>query len=167
MSEEEQSTEQAASDQQADAPVFEISKLYIKDASFESPNAPTIFTDGTWQPEVNVQINGANSPVGQDLYEVVLTVTVTVKQNDKVAFLIEVHQAGVFAVKGYPEESLRGILGAYCLETLFPYAREEVSNLVSKGGFPQLMLSPVNFNAIYEQQQAQNNAAAGQEAASH
>lgn len=162
MSEEEQSTAQAAE------AVFEISKLYIKDTSFESPNSPAIFTDGAWKPEVNIQLNGSNNTVGDDLYEVVLTVTVTVKQNDKTAFLIEVHQAGVFTIKGYPEEALRGILGAYCLETLFPYAREEISSLVSKGGFPQLMLNPVNFNAIYEQQvQAQSGGSADQGAVSH
>ena len=115
---------------------------------------------------MSIQINGANTPLADDHYESVLTVTVTVKQNEKTAFLIEVQQAGVFVIKGYPEESLQGILATYCLEVLFPYAREEVSSLVLKGGFPQLSLSPVNFNALYQQQiEAQKTASTQQEAA--
>lgn len=131
---------------------FEIKTIYLKDASFESPNAPAVFTDGEWKPEMNVQMNGSHKVLGQDHYEVMLTITVTVKQNEKTAFLIEVQQAGLFAIKGYAEEALGGILGAYCLETLFPFARETVSSMVVKGGFPQLLLNPVNFNALYMQQ---------------
>ena len=161
MSEEET---QAAGQQDA-GQSFEIRKIYIKDVSFESPNSPAVFNDGEWKPEMNVQLNGKNNVLGQDLYEVVLTVTLTVKQSDKTAFLTEIQQAGIFEIKGYPEESLRGILGAYCLETLFPYIREALDSVVTKGGFPQVSLSPVNFNAVYQQQlEAEQTAQAGQEA---
>ena len=160
----EEATQEATSQQNADQ-LFEIKKLYIKDVSFESPNSPNVFTDGEWKPELNVQINGKNNTLGQDLYEVVLTITVTAKQNDKTAFLAELQYAGIFAVKGYPEEALRGILGAYCLETLFPYARESLDSLVIKGGFPPLLLNAVNFNAVFQQQlEAEQAAQAGQEA---
>ena len=157
MSEEKQAAEQ----------VFEISKLYMKDVSFESPHTPSIFTDGEWSPEMSVQINGANTALADDFYESVLTVTVTVKQNEKTAFLIEVQQAGVFVIKGYPEDSVQGILATHCLEILFPYAREEVSSLVLRGGFPQLILSPVNFNALYQQQLEAQQATSEQKEAAH
>lgn len=157
MSEENQAAEQ----------VFEISKLYMKDVSFESPHTPSIFTDGEWSPEMSVQINGANTSLADDFYESVLTVTVTVKQNEKTAFLIEVQQAGVFVIKGYPEDSVQGILATHCLEILFPYAREEVSSLVLNGGFPQLILSPVNFNALYQQQLEAQKATSEQKEAAH
>lgn len=160
----EEDTQEAAAQQTA-GQTFEIKKLFIKDASFESPNSPAVFTDGEWKPEMNVQINGANTVFGQDVYEVVLTITVTAKQNDKTAFLIELQQAGVFAIKGYPEEALRGILGAYCLETLFPYAREALDNLVIKGGFPPISISPINFNAVYQQKlEAEKSSGSKQEA---
>lgn len=143
---------QQDTNQQETEQVFEIRKIFIKDVSFESPNAPAIFTESEWTPEMNIQINGKNSSLGKDLYEVTLTVTATAKQDDKTAFLIEIQQAGVFGIKGYPDDALRGILGTYCLETLFPYAREAVDSLVIKGGFPPLLLNSINFNAIYQQQ---------------
>ena len=138
---------------------FAIQKIYLKDVSFESPNSPAVFGDGEWAPEVNVQINSANQPVAEGVYETVLSLTVTVKQNNKTAFLIEVKQAGVFTIMGFDEESLAGMLGAYCPETLFPFAREAISELASKGGFPQLLMAPVNFNALYTQQMQQNQGA--------
>ena len=139
---------------------FSIQKIYLKDVSFESPNSPMVFTDGDWKPEINVQINSGQSAVGKDLYEVVLSITVTAKKDEKTAFLVEVKQAGVFAITGFAQENLAGMLGAFCPETLFPYAREAVSELVSKGGFPQLLLAPVNFNALYTQHVQQQQAAA-------
>ena len=144
---------------------FAIQKLYLKDVSFESPNTPQVFTDGEWQPQVNVQLNTVHTSIAQDIYEVVLEITVTAKQNDNTAFLVELKQAGIFSLSGFSEESLGGMLGAYCPETLFPFAREAVSELISKGGFPQLLLQPVNFNALYTQQIEQQPVPAEQDTA--
>jgi len=162
MAEEEQN--QQAAEQQ-----FVIQKIFLKDVSFESPNAPAMFSDdtGAWQPEINVQINSANQSVGQDLYEVVLTITATAKQNKKTAFLVEVKQAGLFTMSGFPEENIAGMLGAYCPETLFPFAREAVSGLVTNGGFPPLLLTPVNFNALYTQHMQQQQAATADQDTAH
>jgi preprotein translocase subunit SecB len=139
---------------------FAIQKIYLKDVSFESPNTPQAFTDGEWQPQINVQINSSNQVIAQDTYEVVLDITVTAKHDENTAFLVEVKQAGIFTISGFPQENLGGMVGAFCPETLFPYAREAVSELISKGGFPQLLLAPVNFNALYTQQLQQQQAAA-------
>lgn len=138
---------------------FAIQKIYLKDVSFESPNSPQAFTGSEWKPEINVQINSSNKTIAENTYEVVLSITVTAKHEESTAFLAEVQQAGVFTMAGFPEESLGGMVGAYCPETLFPYAREAVSELVTKGGFPQLLLTPVNFNALYSQQMEQQAAA--------
>lgn len=142
---------------------FAIQKIYIKDVSFESPNAPQAFTDTEWQPNINVQINSGNRTIAEGVYEVTVKVTVTAEHKEKTAFLVEVEQAGIFAVSGFSDENLGGMLGAYCPETLFPYAREAVSELISKGGFPPLLLAPVNFNALYTQQLQQQAEAAQSE----
>lgn len=145
---------------------FAIQKFYLKDVSFESPRSPQVFTSGEMQPQVNVQVNSKTSSVGESVYEVVLTVTVTATVDDVTAFLVEVQQAGIFTIAGFGEEDLNGMLGAYCPETLFPFAREAVADLVAKGGFPQLLLAPLNFNALYtEKLQQQQASAAGQESA--
>ena len=146
---------------------FAIQKIYLKDVSFESPNSPMVFTEGEWKPEINVQINSGHTALSADTHEVVLSVTVTAKKNDKTAFLAEVKQAGVFAITGFPQENLAGMLGAYCPETLFPFAREAISELVSKGGFPQLLLAPVNFNALYTQHVQQQQAEAAKQSTAH
>jgi preprotein translocase subunit SecB len=161
MAEESQQNTQTSEQQ------FSIQKIYIKDVSFESPNAPTVFTDGEWAPEVNLQINTTHNSVGNNVFEVNLKITVTAKQNKKTAFLVEITQSGVFGIAGFPQEQLAGMLGAFCPETLFPFAREVISDLVVKGGFPQLLLAPVNFNALYAQhvQQQQQAATATQETA--
>ena len=145
---------------------FAIQKLYLKDVSFESPNSPQSFTSDI-QPQINVQINTSNQAVAEDTYEVVLDITVTAKHDDKTAFLAEVKQAGIFTISGFPQENLGGMIGAFCPETLFPFAREAVSELVSKGGFPQLLLAPVNFNALYTQQVQQQAAEQPQEEQTH
>jgi len=145
---------------------FNIEKIYIKDVSFESPNTPALFIGGAeWKPELNVNINSANSKIGDDIYEVVLTITVTAKQQDKTAFLVEIKQAGIFTIKGFDDANLGGMLGAFCPETLFPFAREVISSLVTNGGFPPLLLTPVNFNALYQQHLQQQQAAAETETA--
>ena len=146
------------SDEQQNQQQFAIQKIYLKDVSFESPNAPVIFTGGDFQPEINVQINTEAQTVSEGIHEVTLTVTVTAKQNDKTAFLVEVKQSGLFQMSGFEQEQMGGMLGAYCPEALFPFARETIADLVAKGGFPQVLLSPVNFNALYMQHQQQQQA---------
>ena len=134
---------------------FAIQKIYLKDVSFESPNSPKAFMGNDWQPSINVHLNTINNKLNDSVYEVVLDITVTAKQGDSTAFLVEVKQAGIFTIEGFPDDALGGMLGAFCPETLFPYAREAVSDLVVKGGFPLLALAPVNFNAMYQNQLSQ------------
>lgn len=138
---------------------FTIQRIYLKDASFESPRSPQIFAGGEMQPQVNVQLNTSNQLVAEGVYEVVLSVTLTAKIEESTAFLVEVKQAGLFNMVGFTEESLGGMLGAYCPEMLFPYAREAISELITKGGFPQLLITPVNFNALYTEQMQQPESA--------
>lgn len=132
-----------------------LQKIYLKDVSFETPNSPQVFTK-EWQPEVNVELASNGQGISDNLYETVLTLTVTAKTEGEVAFLAEVHQAGIFEISGFPEEQLAPVLGIFCPTTLFPYAREAISELVSKGGFPQMLLNPVNFEALYAQSQQTN-----------
>lgn len=128
---------------------FEIQKIFMKDSSFESPNTPFIFR-ATWQPEVAQQIGNRSAKLKDDnSYEVVLTITMTVKLGDKTAYLVEVHQAGIFKITGYSETELAGLLGSFCPNILFPYASQAISDAVVKGGFPQLLLPPINFDALY------------------
>jgi preprotein translocase subunit SecB len=146
---------------------FAIQKIYLKDVSFESPNSPQAFSEEGWQPQINVQLNSSNQAIAQDTYEVVLDITVTAKQNEKTAFLVELKQAGIFTIAGFPEEGLGGMVGAFCPETLFPFAREAIAELIVKGGFPQLLLQPVNFNALYTQQVQQQAEAQSNQETSH
>lgn len=131
---------------------FGIQKVYVKDTSFEAPNSPGIFSEGqNWEPDINVNLNNSSNPLGNDIFEATLTLTVTAKLGDKTAFLVEVQQAGIFGIRGAGENQLGPILGSYCPNILFPYARQVISNLVSEGGFPTLLLSPINFEALYMQ----------------
>jgi len=136
----------------ADKPVqkFEIQKVYVKDVSFETPNSPKIFTE-KWNPKTDVHIQTDNSKLDENIYEVVTTITVTAKQQENTAFLVEVKQAGIFLIENFPEEQHKQLLGSYCPNILFPFARETIAELVAKGGFPQLLLNPVNFDALYQQ----------------
>ena len=134
---------------------FSIEKIYLKDVSFESPTAPSVFTE-EWSPEINMDLNSQGQVIDQNVYEVELSITVTAKNNDKTAFLVEIKQCGIFTIAGMDDANLNGMLGSFCPNILFPYAREAISDLVSKGGFPQLLLAPVNFDAIYAQH-LQNN----------
>ena len=129
---------------------FVIQKLYIKDVSFETPNSPVIYTL-QWDPKVEFNLSSNAQGLENGLFEVGLTVTVTVKLEDKTAYLAELTQAGIFTLNGFQEEELRAMIGSYCPNILFPYAREAVSDLVIKGGFPPLLLAPVNFDALYAQ----------------
>ncbi|MEM8844171.1 MAG: protein-export chaperone SecB [Pseudomonadota bacterium] len=132
---------------------FEIQKIFIKDLSFEAPNSPDIFRD-QWKPKTDIHIGAQNTKLNDDNYEVTLSVTVTAKQDDKTAFLVELKQSGVFLIRNFPKEQLNQLLGSYCPHTLFPFAREAVSDFISKGGFPPMLLTPVNFDALYAQQMA-------------
>lgn len=137
---------------------FAIQKLYVKDVSFEAPNAPSIFTE-RWEPGVDVQIASHAEPLPEDeLYDVHLTVTVTVKLAEKTAYLAEVCQSGIFGLHGFSEEEIGPMLGVFCLDVLYPYVREVVSDLVIRGGFPPIYLAPVNFNAMYAQHLQQQGA---------
>jgi len=143
-----------ADEQQQPQREFALQRIYIKDISFETPNSPDIFRS-EWKPDVNLNLGTQAKKLADDVYEVVLTVTVTTKLGDKTAYLAEVKQGGIFGLRGFPESEMAHLLGAYCPNTLFPYAREAVSDLVSKGSFPQLLLSPVNFDVLFAQHQAQ------------
>ena len=132
---------------------FRIQKLFLKDVSFESPAAPGIFSrDSDVQPKVTMQLNTENRQVGENLYEIVLGVTVTSADDEHTAFLVEVKQAGLFEISGFPDVEHAHAIGSYCPSILFPFAREVVAGLVQKGGFPQVSLQPVNFDALFAQQ---------------
>ena len=134
-------------------PQFGVQRLYLKDVSFESPNAPGIFRK-EWKPQIKLDLNTQTRQLDTDVYEVVLTLTVSAKIEEETAFLCEVQQAGIFSIGGFPDETRDQMLGAYCPNILFPYAREAVDAAVVKGSFPALMLAPVNFDALYQQKQA-------------
>ena len=133
------------------APQFSIQRIYIKDMSLEAPNSPKSFTE-EWKPEINLEMNTRSQELGEDVYEVVLTLTVTAKNESETAFLIEIQQAGIFVVSGMESAETHHALGAFCPNILFPYARETIDSLVVKASFPALMLAPVNFDALYAQQ---------------
>lgn len=130
---------------------FVIQKIYTKDISFETPNAPKIFTQ-KWEPTLDLNLGTHVNAVDTSVYEVSLTLTVTVKVGEATAFLVEVNQSGIFMIAGFTDQEMGPMLGSFCPNILFPYAREVISDLVSKGGFPQLILAPVNFDALYMQQ---------------
>ena len=130
---------------------FVMQRIYTKDVSFESPDSPEVFLK-TWQPKINVDLNTKSNLVDDnDNYEVVLSITVTAEIEEKSAFLVEVQQAGIFLAKGLEGDQLRGVLGTVAPTILFPYAREAIDALCIKGGFPPVMLAPVNFEALYQQ----------------
>ena len=149
------STAEAGGEQQ---PVFALERVYVKDLSFESPNVPEIFTQ-QGQPEVNVELGTEGRAVSdQGHVEAVLTVTVRSTLADKTVFIAEVQQAGLFRMSGIPEEQMEQLMGINCPTILFPYAREAISSLVTRGGFQQILLDPVNFQALYEQSRQQAEA---------
>ena len=126
---------------------FSIQKIYVKDISFETPNTPDAFKM-EWKPVVDMNITNEATPLGDDLFDVVLSVTLTVKIDDKVIYLIEINQAGIFLIKNFPEDLLSRMLATSCANILFPFAREAISDTVVRGGFPQLLLSPVDFLSL-------------------
>ena len=143
------------SDQQ---PVFQIEKIYVKDLSLELPNAPQCFLERD-APEVEVQLRSAGNAVGEGIFDVTLTATVTAKIGDKTIYLIEVGQAGIFRIQNVPESELGPVLAIGCPTILFPYLREVISDGVARGGFAPMVLAPVNFELLYQQQLQQQMAA--------
>ena len=130
----------------------------MKDFSFESPNTPSVFTSGNWTPKTNLNLRSSHTPSGDDHIEVVLTITVEAKHEDTTLFLVELHQAGLFHVSGYDEKEFGVIVGSFCPNILFPYARESIAAAISKGGFPEFVLQPINFDSLYAQSLAQGEA---------
>lgn len=169
MAENDQSNEQAAAQNTAEQPQFALQRIYMKDLSFESPRAPMVFQE-KWAPQVKLDVNTGAKKVKDDIFEVVLTLTITVNNNDETAYLAEVQQAGVFAIKGLDAANLEHTLGAYCPNILFPYAREAVDNLVVRGSFPPMHLAPVNFDAIFaeaKKRQAEQQSGTGESETTH
>jgi preprotein translocase subunit SecB len=123
-------------------------KVYLKDVSFETPNSPRIFTK-KWAPEIQVEFQSAASQIDTDLYEIVVTLTVTAAVEGETAYLAEVHQAGIFVMQGFDPKDLHMKQNVYCMRILYPYASAAISDLVTRGGFPQLLLSPLNFEKMY------------------
>jgi preprotein translocase subunit SecB len=162
----ENSTPSAAGDQQQITGQLAIQKIYVKDLSFEAPNSPGVFT-GELNPSADVQFSNKTTALDADNHEVVLTVTVKVQQDDRTIYLVEVQQAGIFTIRGFPEEHLPAILATACPNTLFPFAREAICDLVIKGGFPQLLLAPVNFEILYAQELQRRQGEAAQSRAQH
>ncbi|MBA1273057.1 protein-export chaperone SecB [Stutzerimonas azotifigens] len=149
----EQETNGAASQNGEQGAQFSLQRIYVRDLSFEAPKSPEIFRQ-EWNPSVGLDLNTKQKALEGDFHEVVLTLSVTVKTNEEVAFIAEVQQAGIFLIKGLDAPSMSHTLGAFCPNILFPYAREALDNLVTRGSFPALMLSPVNFDALYAQEMA-------------
>ncbi len=149
-----------AEKQQADKQIS-IQKIYLKDFSFESPNSPTVFTSGDWSPKTNLNLRSSHNQGDNDQSEVVLTITVEAKHEDKTLFLVELHQAGLFQISGYDEDEFGMVVGSFCPNILFPYARESISAVITKGGFPEFVLQPINFDALYAQSQQQRETEEG------
>ena len=128
-----------------------IQTIYVKDVSFEAPNSPGVFLEEEVSPETKINLANTHDKIGEDSYDVCLKVRVESTYGDKTMFIAEVEQAGVFVIRGYTEDELKGVIAVFCPNTLFPYIREMVSSLVTKAGFPALLLAPINFEALYSQ----------------
>jgi preprotein translocase subunit SecB len=155
------------SEQQQASQHFDIQKVYLKDVSLETPNSPQIFTEPQWQPQSEVRLETSAAPLTQELFEVVLTVTVTCKLGERTAYLVEVQQAGIFTLRGFDEPQMGHMLNAFCPNVLFPFAREEVAALIGKSGFPPVLLNPINFDGMYMQRLQQQQMDAGAAPTTH
>jgi preprotein translocase subunit SecB len=145
----------------ADAtPVFQIQRMYLKDLSLEQPNSPQILLDQQ-QPQVEINLGMAAEPVADGVYEVAVTATVTTKVKERVLFLVEAKQAGIFEIRNVPEEQMQGIISIVCPQMVYPYLRAIVSDVCTRAGFPPILLTEVNFQAMFEAQQAQAAAQGG------
>ncbi|MCB5188498.1 protein-export chaperone SecB [Methylobacillus caricis] len=152
--------EEQAAQAQEQQPAFGIEKVYVKDLSLEIPHAPQIFIQRE-APQVAIELSNATAKLDDGIYEVVVTVTVTSKVGEKTVFLVEVAQAGIFQIRNVPEENIEVILGVTCPNIIFPYARETISDIVTRAGFPPVLLNPVNFEALYAQQKEEQAKANG------
>jgi preprotein translocase subunit SecB len=141
-------------------PMFQIQRIYLKDLSLEQPNSPQILLE-QGQPAVEINLTLGAEPIADGMYEVTVMATVTTKVNDKTLFLVEAKQGGIFEIRNIPEEQLKQILGIACPNIVYPYLRAIVSDVCTRAGFPPVVLSEVNFQAMYEAQQAQANAQIG------
>ena len=137
-----------------EAPSFAIEKLYVKDLSLEVPNAPAVYLERD-TPEIGLQLQTGGVKVGDDIFEVTLTATVTAKIGEKTVFLVEAKQAGIFEIRNLPQEQMDQVMGIACPSIVYPYLRSNVSDIVTRGGFPPVHLAEINFQAMYEQQKAQ------------
>lgn len=146
--------EQANLEQPNNDTQFMIQRVYVKDLSYETPNTPAVFQQ-QWEPELTLDLNTTSTQLEAGVYEVILTVTATVNNQKTVAFLVEVKQAGIFTIQGAPDNQLDHLLNSFCPSILFPYAREAITSQVIRGSFPQLVLAPINFDALYMQQLAE------------
>jgi preprotein translocase subunit SecB len=151
------------SDQQ---PVFSIEKIYLKDASLETPNTPQVFLE-TGQPQVEVSLQTSAGRVAESLFEVVVTATVTAKAGERTFFLVEAAEAGIFQIRNLPESDLEPILGVACANIIFPYLRESIADLIARSGFPPIHLAPVNFEAMYAERTRQQGESGGRIEVAH
>ncbi len=135
-------------------PVFQIQRVYLKEASLEQPNSPAVFLEQD-QPSVDIQIGVEAIPVAEGVFEVAVTATVQTKVKDKTVFLVEAKQAGIFEIRNLPQEQMSQIMGIACPQIVYPYLRGNVADLIQRGGFPPVHLSEINFQAMYEQQQVE------------
>ena len=140
----------------------EVQSIYIKDVSFEAPNSPMVFSEQNIQPETKINLSNTHNKLGENSYDVSLTIKVEASYGEKTMFIAEVEQSGVFIINNYGEEEIKSLIAVFCPSTFFPYAREILSSMVSKGGFPALNLQPISFESLYsqakeeQQQQTQN-----------
>lgn len=144
-----------------------VAKIYVKDFSFESPMSPEVFKADKWAPQTNLNLRSGHTELEDGVHEVVLTITVDAKEDDKTVFLVELQQAGLFELNGYEDNERAAITGSYCPSILFPYAREAIASVIQKGGFPEFVLQPINFDALYMQSQQQAAEAAAESAEKH
>ncbi|KJS09955.1 MAG: preprotein translocase subunit SecB [Gammaproteobacteria bacterium BRH_c0] len=163
MTEQTNEPEVAADNNAGNGIEFSVQRIYLKDLSFESPLGAKSFTR-QWKPKVSQDLGTKIAKLDDNHYEVVLSITITVKDDDDTLYLAEIQQAGVFFVKGLNEQQLAGILNTQCPNILFPYARETIDSVVTKGTFPALMLPPINFDALFQQAVANANAQASEKA---
>ena len=146
-----------------------VVKIYVKDFSFESPQSPNIFNTKEWSPNTKLNLRSSHSRVSDELHEVVLTLTVDAKEkeSDKTIFLVELQQAGLFDISGYDKEEMGVLIGSFCPGVLYPYAREAIAGIIQKGGFPEFVLQPINFDSLYQQSLQQQQAEAAAAAETH
>ncbi len=145
-------------DQKAPEKRITIGKIYVKDLSFESPQSPGVFRGRDWKPQTNLNLRSSTNEFDGDQHEVVLTITIDAKEDDTTIFLVELQQAGIFEIVGYDKEEFNAVVGSFCPNILFPYAREAIAGMIQRGGFPEFLLQPINFDALYMQSRQQQQA---------